>query len=83
MESGSLCQLRTEVVKASIRSKDLKLWWVAEFSGMHKTTLRRWLSGRVALVTTLRAKRLATILDMPLSMIAVPTARRVGVTNAS
>ena len=40
-------RLRCDEINHLIRSQELKRWWVAEFAGVHKTTLRRWLSGSI------------------------------------
>ena len=69
--SNQFCRLKTNAVKALIRSQDLKLWWVAEYSGIHKTTLRRWLSGRIASAQMTRVEKLATVLNTPLHEIIV------------
>ncbi len=37
-----------QLMRQRVKSLGLKLWWVAEQTGVHKTTLRRWFNGRIA-----------------------------------
>ncbi len=54
---------RTKITQL-LHEQDLKRWWVAECTGVHKTTLRRWLSGRITRVQEPRLRSLATILNV-------------------
>jgi hypothetical protein len=45
-------------------SLQLKRWWVAEFAGIHKTTLRRWLSGDIRRVRADHLNRVASLLEV-------------------
>jgi hypothetical protein len=56
------CRLKIERIQESIANKDLKFWWVAERAGVHRTTLRRWLSGKIIRVKKEHAGRLAETL---------------------
>ena len=67
-----LYQLNTDRVRSLIRDQDLKQWWVAEFAGVHKTTLRRWLSGRIDRVRAENVRRLAAVLSTTDAEIASP-----------
>lgn len=64
--------LRAERVNALIREQGLKKWWVAEEAGVHKTTLRRWLSGRIGKVRRHNVESLARVLTSPPSLLAAP-----------
>ncbi|MFM8270566.1 MAG: helix-turn-helix domain-containing protein [Pseudomonadota bacterium] len=68
-------QLRKEEVIRILDEQSLKKWWVAEFSGVHKTTLRRWLQGKTRYVLNKNAEKLAKVLETPLSQIAEPVKR--------
>lgn len=57
-------------VQRLLLEQDLKRWWVAEFSGIHKTTLRRWLHGDISKVRGHRAAALAQVLGVEVSQIA-------------
>ena len=63
-------RLRTSQVNDLIRSQGLKKWWVAEFAGVHKTTLRRWLNGRIGKVRGIHVENLARVLTTPSAGIA-------------
>jgi Helix-turn-helix domain len=67
MKSQTRCRLNAEAVGMLIREQSLKLWWVAEASGIHKTTLRRWLSGDIERMTRTRVERLADVLQRPVA----------------
>ena len=56
-------QLNAARVLGAIEAQDLKHYWVAEQAGVHKTTLRRWLKGRIEKVSTKRITRLAEVLQ--------------------
>ena len=58
-------------VKAAIDSQELKLWWLAERAGIHRTTLRRWIKGDIARVNRERAGRLGEALGVSLSELGV------------
>jgi hypothetical protein len=69
---SSYCRIRPDALASTIRSKDLKRWWVAEVSGLHKTTLRRWMHGRAIRVRRKNAERLAHVLEVPVSGFTEP-----------
>jgi DNA-binding transcriptional regulator YiaG len=71
-KSIGFVRLKCEEVKSIIRDQQLKRWWVAEFTGVHKTTLRRWLSGRIDRVRQEHATALAQVLTVDPSRIAEP-----------
>jgi len=54
---------RARVVEI-LNSQSLKRWWVAESAGVHKTTLRRWLSGRIHRIEARRLRSLAGVLEV-------------------
>lgn len=58
-------RLHPERVRQLIKSQGLKRYWVAEVAGVHKTTLRRWLSGRIHKVRRSHAESLARVLEAP------------------
>lgn len=59
-------------IRRLIQEQGLKKWWVAEFSGVHKTTLRRWLSGRITKVKRDNIEKLASVLTCHPNGIARP-----------
>jgi transcriptional regulator with XRE-family HTH domain len=61
---NELVLLHKDRVRELIRAQELKKWWVAEFSGVHKTTLRRWLNGRIDRVQEQHLARLAAVLSV-------------------
>lgn len=65
-------RLKCDRVVDLIRHQELKRWWVAEFAGVHKTTLRRWLSGRIDKVREENVRRLASVLSTTDGEIAEP-----------
>ena len=68
---NELVSLHKDRVRDLIRANDLKKWWVAEFSGVHKTTLRRWLNGRIDRIQHKHIEQLAAVLEVePASLIA-------------
>lgn len=76
--------LNTDEVQRQILDQGLKKWWVAEFSGVHKTTLRRWLNGKITRVRRTNIERLASLLACstdelarPLTAMSFPTTRLV------
>lgn len=68
-------QININAVNQALVDQSLKKWWVAEFSGVHRTTFRRWLSGKTRFVLQQNAENLAKILELPLSDIACPIKR--------
>lgn len=62
--SPTYLQLDRDAIVSLIRTQQLKRWWVAEFTGVHKTTLRRWLSGRITRVHRERVLALAKLLSV-------------------
>lgn len=56
----------SQKLKQTIQERDLKMWWVAEMAGIHRSTLRRWLSGEITRVNTLRATRLMEVIGVGL-----------------
>lgn len=68
-DSGFYVTLDKERIEALMRAQQLKRWWVAEFSGVHKTTLRRWLSGKIEKVSRANARSLARLLEVELDTI--------------
>ena len=50
-------------IKETIRNQGLKMWWVAEEIGIHKTTLRRWVNGKIRQITPANLERLALALS--------------------
>lgn len=68
---NDLVLLHKDRVRELIRTQDLKKWWVAEFSGVHKTTLRRWLNGRIDRIQQRHVEQLAAVLEVePQTLIA-------------
>jgi hypothetical protein len=67
---SNYCKLDRDRIHTILKEQDLKRWWVAECAGVHKTTLRRWLSGKIDRVHTRRVHSLATVLNVPDSDIA-------------
>jgi len=65
-------KLKSDEVKSIIRDQQLKRWWVAEFTGVHKTTLRRWLNGKIDRVRDEHAMALATVLTVDKGRIVEP-----------
>jgi hypothetical protein len=57
-------KLDCEKIVGIMREQELKRWWVAENAGVHKTTLRRWLSGDISKVEAPRVASLATTLNV-------------------
>jgi hypothetical protein len=70
---NSYFELHRDAVHQALNSQDLKRWWVAEQVGVHKTTLRRWLSGKITKVRSSHAEELARVLTLDLNKIAQPT----------
>jgi hypothetical protein len=68
----SYYRLNVGHIAEELSRQDLKRWWVAEQAGIHKTTLRRWLSGRIERVRADHAEQLARVLTVPVTLIALP-----------
>jgi transcriptional regulator with XRE-family HTH domain len=64
--NSQFLRLSSGSLKEKIRSRKLKMYWVADATGVHKTTLRRWLSRKINQVSSGRAQRLATVLGAEL-----------------
>ncbi|MBY0370610.1 helix-turn-helix transcriptional regulator [bacterium] len=58
------CALDRDRIRQILQTQSLKRWWVAECTGVHKTTLRRWLSGRIARVEQGHLRSLASVLEV-------------------
>ncbi len=67
--------INTEKVREAIRSQELKRYWVAEMAGVHKTTLRRWLSGQITKVREENAINLAHVLTLPIDRVVKANSR--------
>ncbi|MCB0417940.1 MAG: helix-turn-helix domain-containing protein [Bdellovibrionales bacterium] len=63
MAKTQMYALKTAAIANLIEEQQLKRWWVAELSGVHKTTLRRWLRGRIARISDVHIRRLAAVLQ--------------------
>jgi DNA-binding transcriptional regulator YdaS (Cro superfamily) len=59
-------------VTALIDGQDLKRWWIAETIGVHKTTLRRWITGKIDRVSEENVLALARVLSTTERDIAEP-----------
>lgn len=68
-------KLNVNVVSEALEQQSLKKWWVAEYSGIHRTTFRRWLSGKTRFVLKKNAENLAVVLQRPLTELARPVQR--------
>lgn len=64
--------LNRDSIERILREQELKRWWVAEFSGVHVTTFRRWMSGRIRKVSANHVKRLAEVLETRKCVISYP-----------
>jgi len=71
-ETSKHYQLKKQVVLQILEQNSLKKWWVAEFSGVHKTTLRRWLQGRTRFIQNKNVENLAGVLGTSVLTIADP-----------
>ncbi len=67
----SFISLDGSKITRAIDSQELKLWWCAERAGVHRTTLRRWINGKIARVRVERAGRLGEALGVSVSEIAL------------
>ena len=63
-KNESFVRLDSEKVRTILRERGLKKYWVAEAAGVHKTTLRRWLSRKIGKVRRKNAERLASALTV-------------------
>lgn len=59
-----LLNLNRDQLRHRLATQRLKRWWVAEFAGIHKTTLRRWLSGDIRRVRADHLTRVASLLEI-------------------
>lgn len=69
MKANQQYQLKRDEVIRLLGKHELKKWWVAEMSGVHKTTLRRWLQGKTRHIRYNHAEKLARTLQANLSEI--------------
>ncbi len=58
-----------------IRERAIKKYWLADAAGIHKTTLRRWLAGRIEKVRQENIVALAAALSISSRDIASPFSR--------
>lgn len=65
-------QIDPKSINTLLKDQGLKRWWVAEQAGIHKTTLRRWLNGRINKVRHGHVVRLAQVLTTSEQTIARP-----------
>jgi predicted DNA-binding protein (UPF0251 family) len=63
-------KLKTQEIIRLIQAQDLKKYWVAEVTGVHKTTLRRWLKGDIQWVKRSHLESLARVLTTEPQVIA-------------
>lgn len=68
MKHNYFCLDRKAVARV-LRTQELKHAWVAEMAGVHKTTLRRWVHGRIRRVREEHAIRLAGVLNVPVDSV--------------
>lgn len=61
--------INKDIIRNAILHQDLKSYWVAEMAGIHKTTLRRWLSGQITRVREEHARNIARVLALPIDQI--------------
>lgn len=66
-------ELNAAALKKIMQEQGLKQWWVAEYSHMHKTTFRRWLSGETVHTPLERAKEVAKLLKVELESFCHPS----------
>jgi DNA-binding Xre family transcriptional regulator len=62
-EQDRLVAAPTSQLVAMMRQSGLKMWWVAEQTGMHRTTLQRLFSGRQKKLRQSVLARLVFILE--------------------
>lgn len=70
--AGVLVRLDPNAIRETIGNQELKRWWVAEQAGIHRTTLRRWLSGGIQRVRPEHVSMLARVLNVDPTIIAEP-----------
>ena len=63
-------KLKPQEILRLIQANDLKKYWVAEVTGVHKTTLRRWLKGDIRVVKAAHLHSLARVLTTEPQVIA-------------
>lgn len=63
-------EIQRENLNAVIQANQLKRWWVAEYSGIHRSTLRRWISGKVVRARHSNVRAVATLLEVPVEQFA-------------
>ena len=69
-------KLDCDELRKTLLDKELKRWWVAEFSGVHKTTLRRWLSGNIHRLREGHITELARLLEVPVFSLGEPLRKK-------
>ena len=65
-------KLDTVQITQLIQSQDLKKYWIAEATGVHQSTFRRWLSGKIGRVSEPKLFRLAQVFAIDPTQIAQP-----------
>ncbi len=78
----NLYRLKTYMVRYQMHHAGLKVWWVAEQAGVHKTTLRRWLSGRIVHLTQMHLEKLAESLGVPWQEIGTAISEESGMSES-
>jgi transcriptional regulator with XRE-family HTH domain len=74
-----LVSLNRERLLQQLHSQQLKRYWLAECAGIHKSTLRRWLSGDIRQVRAETLTRVAGLLEVaPEALIAPSGAPEAG-----
>lgn len=53
-------------IRTAMKEQGMTLWWVAEASGLHRSTLRRWLNGKIKKVNQGNLSRVAAIVEVPI-----------------
>ena len=61
---------KKKIIEA-MEAQSLKYYWVAEMAGIHKTTLRRWLSGQISRVRPEHVRNIAQVLTLPIEQVIV------------
>lgn len=64
-------RINSEEVIKEIQKQSLKREWVAGEAGVHVTTLRRWLKGRIDKVKEENIMQLAKVLSLPKEQFSV------------
>lgn len=65
-------RLNRPEIESILRREELKRWWVAEFSGVHVTTFRRWMNGKIRCVSEGNVNQLSRVLNAPKCVISYP-----------